>query len=101
MPEPQPQFVFMTCRPGAESAVKHEVSRLQPGWRLAYSRPGFLTFKHVGETPISPRQLAEGRWVFPHSICLSLGKVSDAQLSDLTSKVWQSDELVKLKSGGG
>ena len=43
------QFVFMTCRGGAESALKQEVARVEPEWRPSFSRPGFLTFKHTGE----------------------------------------------------
>jgi 23S rRNA (cytidine2498-2'-O)-methyltransferase len=35
------------CQQGAQSAVKQEV---QEGWRLAFSRPGFVTFKHDGST---------------------------------------------------
>ena len=43
------QFVFMTCRAGAESALKQEVARVEPAWRPSFSRPGFLTFKNTGE----------------------------------------------------
>lgn len=38
-------FVFTICRAGAELALKAEVARLYPGWRFAYSRPGFVTFR--------------------------------------------------------
>lgn len=38
-------FVFTVCRAGAELALKGEVARLHPGWRFAYSRPGFITFR--------------------------------------------------------
>jgi 23S rRNA (cytidine2498-2'-O)-methyltransferase len=38
-------FVFTICRAGAELALKAEVARLHPGWRFAYSRPGFVTFR--------------------------------------------------------
>jgi 23S rRNA (cytidine2498-2'-O)-methyltransferase len=45
------EFVFATCRPGLEPAVKREVARTRPELRFAYSRPGLLTFK-------SPRAIA-------------------------------------------
>lgn len=38
-----PSFSFVCCAYGAEPAVKHEVA--EQGWRLAFSRPGFVTLK--------------------------------------------------------
>ena len=96
MPEGAPQFVFMTCRPGAEGALKHEVSRAQPTWRLAFSRPGYLTFKHVGETPLDDQILSEQRWNFAHSHGLSLGRLTGEQLSELAQEVWQHEGVAAL-----
>lgn len=42
---PQAQFVYAVCQLGAEPALKAEVARLHPTWRLAFSRPGLLTWK--------------------------------------------------------
>ncbi len=41
-------FVFATCLPGVEPAVKLEVARTRPELRFAYSRPGLVTFKAPG-----------------------------------------------------
>ncbi len=41
----QPSFIFATCQIGAEPALKAELVRKWPAFRLAFSRPGFLTFK--------------------------------------------------------
>lgn len=38
-------FVFATCLPGLEPALKLEVARARPELRFAYSRPGLVTFK--------------------------------------------------------
>ncbi|MDX2092701.1 MAG: hypothetical protein SFX73_32850 [Kofleriaceae bacterium] len=46
------EFVFATCLPGNEPAVKREVARTRPELRFAYSRPGLVTFKAPG--PVSP-----------------------------------------------
>jgi len=43
-----PDFVFATCLPGVEPAVKLEVARTRPDLRFAYSRPGLVTFKAAG-----------------------------------------------------
>jgi 23S rRNA (cytidine2498-2'-O)-methyltransferase len=49
------EFVFATCLPGTEPAVKREVARTRPELRFAYSRPGLVTFKAPGEvTPEDP-----------------------------------------------
>ncbi|MDB4956643.1 MAG: putative SAM-depedent methyltransferase [Myxococcales bacterium] len=38
-------FVFATCLPDMEPALKREVARTRPELRFAYSRPGLVTFK--------------------------------------------------------
>jgi 23S rRNA (cytidine2498-2'-O)-methyltransferase len=38
-------FVFATCLPGVEAAMKVEVGRTRPELKFAYSRPGLVTFK--------------------------------------------------------
>lgn len=42
------QFMFATCQVGAEATLKQEILSANPGLRFAFSRPGFLTFKHEG-----------------------------------------------------
>jgi len=44
-------FVFATCLPGVEPALKLELSRTRPELRLAYSRPGLVTFKSSRSVP--------------------------------------------------
>lgn len=69
----RPGFLFATCQVGAERAVKGELARLWPDFRLAYSRPGFLTFKLPAE-----HELPDDfnlRSVFARSYGFSLGKV--------------------------
>ncbi len=38
-------FLMTTCQVGAESALKNELAQELPAARLAFSRPGFVTFK--------------------------------------------------------
>ncbi|HEU0033151.1 MAG TPA: SAM-dependent methyltransferase [Kofleriaceae bacterium] len=48
-------FVFATCLPGIEPAVKLEVARTRPELKFAYSRPGLVTFKSSrGVAPEDP-----------------------------------------------
>jgi 23S rRNA (cytidine2498-2'-O)-methyltransferase len=83
------QFVFMTCKPGAETALKQEVMRSKPEWRLAFSRPGFVTFKSASATPIEEKDLARRNWVLARTHGLSLGKVIGDELAKLAQEVWQ------------
>jgi len=41
----RPRFIFLACQPGAEDVLKAEVARQEPDLRLAFSRPGLLTYK--------------------------------------------------------
>lgn len=68
-----PTFVFVACQFGAESALKVELARTWPELRFAYSRPGFVTFKHIGATPL-PKNL-DLRSTFARTQGFSLGKV--------------------------
>lgn len=40
-----PDFAFVTCAVGLERLVKADLAARQPKWRLAYSRPGLISFK--------------------------------------------------------
>ena len=82
------QFLFMTCRPGAEAALKQEVARGEPAWRLAFSRPGFVTFKLPAAHAIDERQLAELHWTLAHAHGTSLGQLTGLQLAALAEQVW-------------
>jgi 23S rRNA (cytidine2498-2'-O)-methyltransferase len=95
------QFVFMTCRAGAEGAVKDEVARVEPAWRLSFSRPGFLTFKHTGERPLDDRQLAERNWTFAHAHGISVGRVTGETLEDLAAQVWRHEAVANFAGQAG
>ena len=94
------QFVFMTCRAGAEGAVKAEVARVEPEWRLSFSRPGFLTFKHAGKRPIDDRELAERNWTFAHAHGISLGHLTGDSLQQLAAAVWGHEDVATLVARG-
>ena len=90
------KFVFMTCRTGAEAALKTEVARTDPKWRPAFSRPGFLTFKAPVEEALDDRQLAQRHWTLAHTHGISLGRLTGTELSQLVDELWRHDGLVTL-----
>ncbi len=65
-PSSGPSFAMMCCAFGAEKAVKESI--LSEGWRLAFSRPGFITAKHDGD-----RKPPKG--IFIRTSATSLGQV--------------------------
>jgi 23S rRNA (cytidine2498-2'-O)-methyltransferase len=66
-------FVFATCLPGVEPALKLEVARTRPELRFAFSRPGLVTFKST--RPVSPEDTPGS--VFAHVWGRSIGAASD------------------------
>ncbi len=59
-----PPFVFLTCQHGAETALKQEVARRFPRWRVAFGRPGLVTFK-------LPPEEAPSLWQQPPQLVLA------------------------------
>src|SRR5262245_15515280 len=88
------QFVYMTCKAGAEAALKQENARTQPEWRLAFSRPGFLTFKQGGGAILGDKELAERSWTFAHAHGVSLGRLNGSQLAELVQNFWQHEGVL-------
>lgn len=68
------EFLFCTCQTGAERALKAEVARTCPEFHLAFSRPGFVTFKAPVASLTHDR--ADRELVFARRMGVSLGKSS-------------------------
>jgi 23S rRNA (cytidine2498-2'-O)-methyltransferase len=83
----EPGFIFVTCQIGAEAAVKGELARDWPALRFAYSRPGFLTFKLVGEHGLDEKCALNS--VFARAAAFSLGKAAGASIDERARSVWE------------
>lgn len=81
------RFVFMTCQVGAENALKVEMARDWPGLRFAYSRPGFLTFKHSTGAEFDDEFHTHS--VFARSCGVSLGKITEGTQEERVTRVWE------------
>ncbi|MHB8903101.1 MAG: SAM-dependent methyltransferase, partial [Thermoguttaceae bacterium] len=82
----RPEFLFVTCHTGAESALKNEIARSWPNFRFSFSRPGFLTFK----LPADQDFLADFdlRSTFAQTWGFSLGRVSGDTLASRVAQFW-------------
>jgi 23S rRNA (cytidine2498-2'-O)-methyltransferase len=80
-----PKFVFTVCRPGAEAALKDEITARHAAWRFAFSRPGFVTFR-------LPDDAAEPalKSTFARAWGVSLGKVADADEAMRVREAWRA-----------
>jgi 23S rRNA (cytidine2498-2'-O)-methyltransferase len=80
-------FLFVVCQVGAEPALKSELARRWPEIRLAFSRPGFVTFKlPPGHGLSGDFDLAS---VFARTCGFSLGKVTGDHAEAMADRVWQ------------
>jgi 23S rRNA (cytidine2498-2'-O)-methyltransferase len=79
-------FLFVVCQVGAETALKRELARDWPQLRLAFSRPGFVTFK----LPAGLRLTTDFdlRSTFARAGGFSLGKLSGTLAQDIARGVW-------------
>lgn len=86
---PLPQFLFATCQIGGENALKAEIAQSHPELRSAFARPGFVTFKFVGDASAGPGFRL--RSVFARAWGFTVGKVDAAALGreNACRKVWE------------
>ncbi|WP_164101249.1 SAM-dependent methyltransferase [Candidatus Laterigemmans baculatus] len=76
-------FAMVCCHQGAEAPLKTQLAAT--GWRLAFSRPGFVSFKHSSDDP--SRQLELPRNVFARTSSWSLGNVVGDRTAELTERL--------------
>ena len=79
---------MLCCACGAEQVVKAEMA--EQGWRLAFSRPGFVTAKNDQQVP-----LPEGAFVrtASRSIGQVRGSEANRMVADLVSKLAENDPI--------
>lgn len=86
-------FVFATCQVGAEAALKRDLQRRWPGLRLAFSRPGFVTFKR--DDLSRSFDFAEPGSPFARTWGVCLGKLQGEQTGELVPQFWRLAEPVR------
>ncbi len=106
-----PAFIFVVCQNGAESATKLEIMSNHPDLKLAFSRPGFITFKVDPENRLPERFTLKS--TLARTYGWSLGKINGEEASQLVSQisseplfakasqihVWQRDPVIPGRNG--
>jgi 23S rRNA (cytidine2498-2'-O)-methyltransferase len=86
---PQASFAMICCQNGAQAAVLKEVER--DGWRLAFSRPGFVTVKSEAGNNRLPRG------VFVRTAAWSLGKAAGGDSTRMLEQLTEAVVATKQK----
>ena len=90
-----PRFLFVICQNGAEAGAKLELVTNHPNLKLAFSRPGFITFKDDGETKLAERFNLKSTLV--RTAGWSLGKVSGENADEMVAQLVGQKKLAEAK----
>jgi len=78
-------FLFITCQAGAEKLLKAELGRTHPEMRLAFSRPGLVTFKSANGAVVPSISIESS---FARTYGVSVGQVTTAaEICELAQRV--------------
>lgn len=108
---PDSPFIFVICQNGAEAAAKLEIMSNHSNLKLAFSRPGFITFKTDPDDPLPEKFTLKS--TFARTYGWSLGKVQGDEATGLVQEiatcptfsesrhvhVWQRDPVLPGRNG--
>ena len=89
-----PTFTMLCCANGAEQQVKQSIA--EQGWRLAFSRPGFVTAKHD-----EPVDLPEGTTVRIEVVSIRHIRVSGPSAEYVKAAATVLSETVSIRQWPG
>ena len=106
-----PNFIFVICQNGAEKAARAEITANHPNLALAFSRPGFVTFKLSEEAKLPEnftlKSTLARTWGWSRGKCA--GESADEMIEQITADprladcqhlhVWQRDPALPGKNG--
>lgn len=107
------KFIFVSCQAGAEGALRKEIPTNHPELKLAFSRPGFVTFKVDSENRLPDRYTLKSTlartsgWSLGRSEAESSAAIVDSIIENAAEQlaaadvihVWQRD--TKMPGSGG
>ena len=90
------QFLFATCQVGAERILKEELAQRTPYLHPAFSRPGFVTFKHT-KGVVKP-DIALGA-VFARAYGMSIGEAFEEGTDEGERAVLAAARIAEVAPG--
>ena len=88
------EFLLVVCQTGAEPALKAEIARQWPGFRLSYSRPGFVTFKVPPDCRLA--EDVDLLSTFARTYAFSLGRIVGNRAEEMAGEFWKRAEGRKV-----
>jgi len=85
-------LIYVICQNGGEAATKLELINAYPSLKLAFSRPGFITFKV--EDSVIPERFAL-RSTLVRTSGWSIGKVSGEDANELVGQISKVEKLAQ------
>lgn len=89
------RFLYVICQNGAEAGAKLELVTGHPNLKLAFSRPGFITFKIDANEKFPERFALKSTLV--RTSGWSLGKVSGENANELVAEIASQAKLAQAK----
>jgi len=71
------KYIYCSCQNGAQHVLKEEILSVWPTFRLAFSRPGFVTFKVPNDFPVNSLPTLNLKSTFARTSGIGLGKISN------------------------
>ena len=71
------KYIYCSCQNGAQHVLKDEILSVWPTFRLAFSRPGFVTFKVPDDFPANSLPTLNLKSTFARTSGIGLGKITD------------------------
>jgi len=91
------KFIFVSCQAGAEAALRKEVPANHPELKLAFSRPGFVTFK------VDPENRLPDRYTLKSTLARtsgwSLGRAEAENSDGIISSIIENASEVLARAG--
>lgn len=81
------QYIYCSCQNGAQYVLKDEILSVWPTFRLAFSRPGFVTFKLPSDFPSNSLPTLNLKSTFARTSGIGLGKITNDDQTEIIQQL--------------
>ena len=81
------QYLYCSCQNGAQHVLKDEILSVWPTFRLAFSRPGFVTFKVPDDFPANSLPTLNLKSTFARTSGIGLGKLTNDDQTEMIQQL--------------
>ena len=90
------QYLYCSCQNGAQHVLKDEILSVWPTFRLAFSRPGFVTFKVPDDFPANSLPTLNLKSTFARTSGIGLGKLTNDDQTEMIQQLVAEVPLEQL-----